>query len=86
MASFGFVSCTHINNDELGVRFHRIGTYSQFSRLVEEFKSYFPDRYWGEDQWVIPSSQANTLNKFCIQKGLKIRWQEKNAMQLSLLQ
>jgi hypothetical protein len=86
MASFGFARCTRFNDEEIGIRFHRIGTYDQFNRLVEEFKLHFPDRYWGKDQWVIPSSQVKTLNQFCKQKGLKIRWQEEGATQLSLLQ
>jgi len=86
MASFGFAKCTHFNDEEIGIRFHRIGNYDQFNRLVEEFKSHFPDRYWGEDQWIIPPSQAKALNQFCKQKGLKIRWQEGGATQLPLLQ
>ncbi len=86
MASFGFASCTRFSNEEIGIRFHRIGTYDQFNRLVEDFKSHFPDRHWGEDQWIIPGSQTKLLDQFCKQKGLKMQWHEKKPKQLSFLQ
>lgn len=86
MTSFGFAKCTRFNDEKIGIRFHRIGTYDQFNRLVEEFKSQFPERYWEEDQWVIPSTQVKAFNQFCKQKGLKIRWKERGSTQLHLLQ
>lgn len=86
MASFGFASCSLLSIDEMGIRFHRIGTYDRFNDLVNEFKDHFPDRYWGEDQWVIPISQLNEFKRFCNRKGLNIRWSKQGIKQLPLWQ
>jgi len=84
MSSFGFVACEPLSGDRIGVRFHQIGPYENFMSLIGEFKVHFPERYWGDDQWVIPLVQMPKLQMFCIQRGLQVKWQERRAQQLRL--
>lgn len=85
MASLGFASCSLLSEHEMGIRFHRIGSYDRFNALVREFKDHFPDRYWEKDQWVIPIGQLDGFKWFCNRKGLKIRWSNDGVIkQLSL--
>lgn len=74
MTSFGFANCAFQSDSELSVRFQRIGRYDRFNRLIEDFKEHFPDRYWIDDQWVIPIAQLTLLRQFCLRHGLRMHW------------
>lgn len=85
MFSFGFVACEPLSGDRIGVRFHQIGPYEDFMSLIGEFKLNFRERYWEDDRWIIPVVQMPKLQAFCIQRGLRVKWQERRAQQLRLI-
>lgn len=79
-----FACCEMRPDRDVAIRFHRVGSYDEFDRLLKQFKGIFPTRYWDKDCWVIPGSQLKRFREFCLWHGLEIQWQESKPQQLSL--
>lgn len=77
MNNFGMARCIRWQEREIGVQFGKIGNYSRFLKLLDEFKLSFPDRNWHTDGWwIIPETRYKDIQTFCERHGIRIIWAE----------